>query len=126
MPTKGARGEMFLEQEGESHAVLFTLRALAEAEQRTGHGILAMLRGASFTINDIAAILLSGLEAGRRDGHTGARPYTMKRAMAMIEDLGYLTVAGEVISALSEVLDRDSDAEDADKTKADDDGRPPQ
>lgn len=125
MPT-GARGEALLEIGDDSYPILFTNRALAEAEQRTGRSITMLLRDAStghIGIGEAAALLLTGLEAGRRDAKTGGKAFTMANAYDMMDAVGFGNVAKIVLEGISAVVAFDPNDEEE---GADDDDRPPQ
>jgi hypothetical protein len=127
---KGARGEALLEVDGESYPILFTNRALAEAEQRTGKTITALARGAAqgaLGVGDVAALLLTGMEAGRKDARISRKAYTMVDAYDLLDRLGFGKVAGAVFEAIGAVLAYDPDEERLEESEgADDDDRPPQ
>jgi len=107
MATKGARGEAFLEADGQSYPILFTNRAVVEAEQRTGKAFLHLLRQATqgeLGMGDVASLLLTGLEAARRDSHASGKPYQINQAFDLIDAVGFQQAAAAVIAALTEVL----------------------
>jgi hypothetical protein len=106
MATKGARGEAVLEMDGQSYSILFTNRAIAEAEQRTGKAFLHMLRCATtgdLGVNDVANLLVTGLEAARRETG-GGKPYQITKAFELMDAVGFTQAAAAVVSALSDVL----------------------
>ena len=74
----GARGERVLTLPGgDEVAILFTNFALAEAEQRTGKSVLALMSGGQFGISDTAQLLRAGMQAANRENGrgTGPRPH---------------------------------------------------
>jgi len=118
MATKGARGEAFLEANGESYRILFTNRAIAEAEQRTGKAFLHLLRLASIEdlgVNDVANLLVTGLEAARRETG-GGRPYQITQAFDLMDAVGFVQAAQAVVLALTAVLAFGSKAEEGEES----------
>ena len=118
MATKGARGEAFLEANGESYRILFTNRAIAEAEQRTGKAFLHLLRLASIEdlgVNDVANLLVTGLEAARRETG-GGRPYQITQAFDLMDAVGFVQAAQAVVLALTAVLTFGSKAEEGEES----------
>lgn len=103
----GARGEGYLELDGESHAILFTNRALADAERATGKTMLQLMQsaqGGALGIGDIAHLLAVGLEYARREGRTGGRSYTLNDAWRFLDQLGFAAVAAVVLEAMAAVM----------------------
>ncbi len=112
----GARGEGFLEFEGERYPILFTLRALADAEQATGKTVMQLLSQAqanAMGIGDVARLLTVGLEYARRDGRTRAQGYNLNDAWRLLDKLGFAPVAVVVYEALAAVMSYSPAAEDA-------------
>ena len=103
---RGARGEGILTVEGVEHRVLFTNRAMAEAERRTGRTISSLARAAAageLTLNELVNLLVVGLEAARQSDH-GAAVYTLQRAWDLMDSAGYMETMAVVIGAASEAL----------------------
>lgn len=120
--TSGARGGATLEVEGKSYTLLFTNRALADAERATGKAITALLQEAmqgALGIGDLASLLHVGMEASRRDERRGGRSHTMSDAWEIMDALGMTKVAAAVYEAVAEVI-----GYDADEGAVDDDGPP--
>lgn len=110
---RGARGERTVEVDGEVFRVLFTNRALAEAEEELGRGILAFLQ--EFTdgnggVKDVAIVLKAGLEAARRDAREGGKPVSIVKAYDAMDAIGFTTAARMVAEAISDVLSYSTDA----------------
>ena len=115
----GARGEGILVVDGREHAVLLTMRALADAERLTGKTVMQLGQAAqsqALGIGDLAALLHVGLEHARRDTRGGGRAVTINDAYRIMEQLGFSKVAGVVLEAFAAVLsyDPDDEAEGAD------------
>ncbi|MFH0902333.1 MAG: GTA-gp10 family protein [Pseudomonadota bacterium] len=103
----GARGEGYLDLDGETYAVLFTNRAIAEAEKATGKGILQLLNGFrndTTGVIDLVQLLAVGLEAARREGRSRAGGYNINDAWRLLDQLGFATVAEVVFGALADVM----------------------
>ena len=107
MTPQGARGEGIIQHGETEYRVLFTNRALAEAESATGKSIIALAQGFSSGttgIGDVARMLAVGLEAGRRDANAGGRTYTLLDAFRIMDEVGFTEVARVVMEAVAVVL----------------------
>lgn len=103
----GARGETTLTAEGREYPILFTNRALAQAERTSGKPMLELLsaiQSNKLGIGDTAQLLAIGMEFGRRDAHAGGRSYTLEDAWRVMDELGFTTVVTAVIEAVAAVL----------------------
>lgn len=100
----GARGEGFVEVEGEQLPVLFTNRALAEAEPVLGRTVAQVLRSRDLGVGDTAKLLHIGMEYGRREAAKGGKGLTLNDAYRAMDAIGYIAAAGVVIEALTAVL----------------------
>jgi len=103
----GARGEGVISAGGAEHHVLFTNRAIAEAEKAAGRGILALLQGfenGSTGIGDVAHLLTAGLVAARRDERASGPPVTLADAYRIMDEAGFADVTRIVMEAISAVL----------------------
>ncbi len=107
----GARGEVTVEVPGrEPVTVLFTNRALADAERAVGKSVLEMARGAGdgrLGIADVAQLLYVGMEAARRDARAGGRSYNVNDAYEILDAAGFAAVAAAVMEAMAAVLSYD-------------------
>ncbi len=106
MPT-GARGEGILDLDGEQYAILFTLRALADAERATGKTVLQLMGAAkmgALGINDTVALLTVGLEYARREHRQAGGGTTANDAWRLLDQLGFSAVAAAVMEALATVM----------------------
>ena len=101
---QGARGEGFVEVEGEQLPVLFTNRALAEAEPVIGRSMSQVLRERDISVGDTARLLHIGMEYGRREAAKGGKAYTLNDAYRAMDAIGYIAAAGVVIESLIAVL----------------------
>ena len=115
MPT-GARGEGRLEVDGEVYEVLFTNRALAEVEKRTGKTMMQYAEGlqaGAVGIQDVAQLLTVGLEAARRESKAGGKRYTADDVWRIMDTLGFATVAAVVMEAMAAVLAYSGEGEES-------------
>jgi hypothetical protein len=107
MGTSGARGERFLEANGQRYTVLFTNRALAEAERALARPIIGLLtsaQGGDLSIGDVARLLQIGLECGRRDAQAPGPQLTLQDAWGIMDELGFSQVTQAVFGAVADVL----------------------
>lgn len=126
--TTGARGEAYLELDGEQVPVLLTNRALAEVEKRLGVRFLGMLAGGDNTqqimaylfrelsVECIAELLRAGLEYGRQDAQLKRQRYTLDEAWQIIDQYGIAEITVVVGTALGEVLSYHRTEDKGDKT----------
>jgi hypothetical protein len=110
----GARGDGIIQVEDGDGAlgtaeyrILFTNRAIAEAESSTGKGIIGLLQGfqtGGTGIGDVAHLLAAGLEAARRDAHAGGKPFTLAEAYQIMDQVGFAEVTRVTVEAISAVM----------------------
>lgn len=100
----GARGETTLVVGDTEHRILFTNRAIAEAEAAIGKSIISLVRSREPGVSDIGQLLATGLEAARREAKTGGRAYTVMDAYRIMDELGYAAVAKATLVAVANVL----------------------
>jgi len=104
-----------------TYTLLYTNRALAEAERATSKTITEIARGmsaGSVGVGDVAAMLLVGMEHARRETRAGGRSYTLNDAWAILDQIGFPSVAAAVMEAVAAVLTYSPDGEgepDADR-----------
>ncbi len=107
-PATGARGEgIIVLPDGEQVRVLFTNRALVEAERALGKSILALAQGFGdgiVGIGDVAQLLLVGMQASRRDERAGGPIPNLASAYDVMDQVGFAKVAEAVIGAVAGVL----------------------
>lgn len=103
MPT-GARGEAILTVDGQRYEVLFTNRALAEAEALTGKTVTQLLDRAAIGMTDLANLTLVGMEAARRDTDPRRARYTIADAWDLIDKVGFMPVLRAVTESLVAVM----------------------
>lgn len=118
----GARGEGRLQTpSGVEVVVLFTNRALAEAERATGKSVLQLAdagRGTGLGIGDLANLLAIGMEFARREAGTGGPRITLGNAYSILDEVGFVKVAQVVLEALATVLSYGAGESDEDPTLA--------
>lgn len=103
----GARGEVTLQAGGRQVRLLYTNRALAEAESAMGKSVIGVAQGfasGQSGITEVAHLLRAGMEASRRDAREGGRPITLNEAYDVLDEAGFAGAAGAVFTAISEVL----------------------
>lgn len=103
----GARGETWIDEEGQQHALLFTNRALVEAEhalKRTVLDIASAATAGNLGVGDVARLALIGLEYSRRDRRENRRSYSIDEVMDILDEFGFTAVAAAVFSGLAAVL----------------------
>jgi hypothetical protein len=103
----GARGEGRLATAQGEVVVLFTNRALAEAENLTGKSILqlaAAARSDALGMGTLVQLLAVGMEFARREAGTGGARITTKDAYAVLDEVGFIRVVTVVLEALATVL----------------------
>ena len=113
----GARGEGILTLEGQQYPVLFTLRALADAERATGKTVLQMMaavRSNGLGVADVAALLAIGLEHARREHRAGTGGHNLNDAWRLLDNLGFSAVAAVVVEAMTVVMTFQPAGESAD------------
>ena len=112
----GARGEGVLAlPDGGECRILFTNRAIAEAEAALGRSVMAMLQefeAGSAGITDAAILLRSGMEAYRRDARLGGRPVSVDDAYEVMDQVGFAPTLKVAVESMAVVLSFGAEAED--------------
>jgi len=98
----GARGETTLQAGDTEYRILFTNRAIAEAEAAMGKSVIAAAR--ELGIADVGQLLAAGMEAGRREARTGGRAYTVNDAYRVMDEVGFAAAAKATLEAVAAVL----------------------
>lgn len=112
----GARGEAELQAGGRTVRLLYTNRALAEAEQAIGKSIIGMAQGFSegtSGILELGHLLRAGMEAARRDARAGGRPVTLDEAYDVLDGVGFAGAAQAVFTAVAAVLSYDGGGDES-------------
>jgi len=87
--------------------LLYTNRALSEAEAELDKSILLTIQGfvnGKSGVTDIAALLKAGMEAGRREARISNKPITMNDAFEVMDEVGLTATAEAVMKAITGVL----------------------
>jgi hypothetical protein len=112
-----ARGEGTIQADGAEVSVLFTNRALAEAEKAIGRGIIGVAQGfqdGRSGVGDVAQLLRAGMEAARRDQRRGGQAVTLADAYEVLDAAGFTATANVVMTAVAAVLGYSGEVEEAD------------
>lgn len=123
----GARGEETILVNDDEVRVLFTNRALAEAEGKLGKSIIRVMKdfvSGDSGITELAHLLQVGMEAHRKDAQLGGRMVKITDAFAILEQVGFARVAEPVMLAVSAVLDYGTSEDEADSEEGDDPNAP--
>jgi len=110
----GARGESTIQAGDREVRVLFTNRALGDAEQQLGRSIIGVSRGlqdGSSGIREIVVLLRVGMEAARRDAREGGRSITIPDAYNVLEHAGFAAVTEAVMMSVAAVLSYGTEVE---------------
>lgn len=118
-----ARGEQFIQAGDREIKILFTNRALAEAEQAMGKSIIGVAQGlvnGQAGIIEVAHLLRTGMQAARRED--GERPFAvqMDKAYRLLDEVGFATVTTAVMEAVTAVLGYNPEEEEDDGFQDDD------
>lgn len=92
--------------------ILFTNRALAEAEQAMGKGVIGVAQGfatGSTGLFEVAHLLRAGMEHARREAKQRGRPITLNDAYEVLDQCGFSRVAQTVMESVAAVLSYDPD-----------------
>lgn len=115
-PKVGARGTARIVTDEREVEILFTNRALAEAEAAVGFSIVRILEGfrdGGCGLTEAAKILRVGMEAARRDSRAGGRVVGEEDAFAVLDAVGYTRTLATLMEAIGYVLGYDAEAEAA-------------
>ena len=103
----GARGEVTLRAGERDVHILFTNRALAEAEQRLNRSILGVAQGltdGTTGLGETVVLLRAGMEAARRDAGERGPAVALETAYNVMDAAGFGPVAAAVMEAVGAVL----------------------
>ena len=110
----GARSKKILTTAKREIEILFTNRALADAEERLGRPIIAVAQTfyeGQVGVIEVATLLLAGMRAAQRDARTGENPATLNDAYDILDEVGFAEVTTVVMTAIAEVLNYNRDQE---------------
>jgi hypothetical protein len=103
----GARGDAIIKAGEREVRILFTNRALANAERQIGKSVIAVAQGfarGDTGIGDVAQLLAAGIEAARQEARTGGRATTLNDAYGVMDQVGFERATQAVMEAISAVL----------------------
>lgn len=106
----GARGERAIVTEAGEVRVLYTNRALVEAERAMGKSVLSVAQGfadGESGITEVMHLLQAGMEAARHDARQGGRRVSPNDALRLMDEIGFAGIAAPVMEAVVEVLSYD-------------------
>lgn len=105
-------GATFIKRGKDEVRLLFSNRALADAERIMGKGIIGVLSGfneGQSGISDLSILIQQGMEAARRYYREGGKRVTIQDAFDLLDDVGFSNVASPVFEAIGAVLSYDAD-----------------
>jgi len=105
--------------------VLYSNRAIAEAESMMGKGIIGVLNGfenGQSGVKEVAVLFSAGMDAARRYYRLGGKRASLQDAYDLMDQIGFTVVAAEVFQAVSEVIahsgdDNQDETEDSESEK---------
>ena len=109
-----ARAERVItDSDGNETRVLFTNRAIAEAEILMGRPVMQMLTALTEnkgSLGDIAGLLRAGMESARKDAKAGGKVISMNDAYGVMDTVGFAAVVGPVAEAIAAVISYSQDS----------------
>ena len=117
----GARGESTLHVGETEYRILFTNRALAEAQSAMGKGIIGVLQGyqgGESGVLETAHLLAAGLEAARRESRSRGIAYTVNDAYRIMDEVGFTAAAKATLEAVAAVLSYRAEGVGGDNSEA--------
>jgi hypothetical protein len=105
----GARGEAYLVVDGDQRSILFTNRALAEAERLIGKGLFGLIMEGKreLTFEATAQLLWVGMEHARRESRAGGAAYKIADAWAVMDTCGIGPCVTAIFEAVTAVMSYD-------------------
>ena len=101
---KGARSEVIITVGEEEVDLLFTNRALAEAERAMGKGLWGGLQADELRLDDVAHLIRAGLAAARREHGGAGKPVSMDDVWRIMDTIGFQKALQIAAEAIAEVL----------------------
>jgi hypothetical protein len=92
--------------------VLFSNRAIANAERIMEKGIIGVLngfQGGGSGVFEVAVLLQTGMEAARRYNRAGGARVTLDDAYGILDEFGFTTIAAPIFEAIGAVLAADGE-----------------
>lgn len=103
----GARSEQVIQLEEREVKLLFTNRALADAETQLGKTVIAIAQGfqaGQSGLVDVATLLRVGMEAARRENHDSSKPVSLQDAYEVMDAVGFAEVASVVMNSVADII----------------------
>lgn len=113
-------GSTSFEFNGQTFRLLFSNRALADAEKMLGKSIPSIFKTIeNVGFNDIAVMFFVGMDAAKRYYRLPGKRYSMNDTFQLMDEIGFIAITpiiakavGDVIQYKSELLSGDSEDED--------------
>jgi hypothetical protein len=102
-----ARSETTIFTDDNEVKLLYTNRALANAEKLMGKSVIQVAQGfadGESGITEMAMLLQAGMAEYKRDARVGGKPITVEDAYDVMDSVGFTEVAQVVMEAIAEVL----------------------
>lgn len=102
-----ARSETTIFTDDNEVKLLYTNRALANAEKLMGKSVIQVAQGfadGESGITEMAKLLQAGMAEYKRDARVGGKPVTVDDAYDVMDDVGFTKVAESIMVAIAEVL----------------------
>jgi len=125
-----ARGEQIITSpEGEEYRILYTNRALAEAEKACGKPVMAVLQdlvewfesakateslgtAGEISVTVLGNLLRTGLDAARMANREGGKGISLNTAYRIMDEVGTFEVIGPILLGILEALGLGDEAAD--------------
>ncbi len=110
-----ARGEGTIRVDGREVTVLFTNRALVQAEKQMGKSVIGVVNGGyeRLGLSELVVLLRSGMEAAHRDNGETVR-VTLDDAYEVLDLAGFTSVYGVVVKGISDVISYSQNGDEPD------------
>lgn len=103
----GARGDVSIQDGDREVRLLYTNRALANAERALEKSVIAVAQSfgtGGCGIYDVAQLLLAGMEAARQESRAAGRAHTLADAYTVMDRVGFTKTANAVMEGIAAVL----------------------
>ena len=102
-----ARSETTIFTDDNEVKLLYTNRALANAEKLMGKSVIQVAQGfadGESGITEMAMLLQAGMAEYKRDARVGGKPITLDDAYDVMDEAGFTEVAQVVMESVAEVI----------------------
>ena len=113
----GARGEATLRVDETEYHILFTNRAIAQAEAAMGRSVITVVRDPG--VADVAKLLAAGLEAARRESKSRGLFYSVNDAYRLMDEVGFAQATEVMLTAVGTVLAYKGEGEETEGAESD-------